>query len=332
VSSFEPNHVYSYLGLSRDGDVYFSVVAAGTRIAIAAFDSTSGAVSVKKEVPRGIQHDWSPDGGRLAYKDAKGPSDPSLHTLTIQSFDRRSTRVLRPRLSTWNWPRWSPDGRTFLVQGTDDKGRQGIYRIDATTADLQPIALAASGEGHGSPQWSPDGHRIVYTRKFFNGDRPTAIVERNLASGEERIVIERLGLSDECALSPDGRLVAYIVRDPALNRTSLEVAVSNGGQRREIVTLQAGASLGGWTPDSKSLVYSAAPLTPPSSNGVTPPTLETRIVSVDSGQSRRIELPDRLAQLVRVSPDGKQIAFWIPNQSPEQVWVINNPRGRTARR
>jgi len=172
----------------------------------------------------------------------------------------------------------------------------------------------------------------VYTRKFFNGNRPTAIVERNLASGEERIVVESLGLSDECALSPDGRFVAYIVRDPARKRASLEVAASNDGERRQLVTLQAGASLGGWTPDSKSLVYSAAAPAAPLSNGVIPPMLETWTVSLDGGQSRRIELPDRLAQLVRVNPDGKQIAFWIPNQSPEQVWVIDNPLRRTARR
>jgi len=60
--------------------------------------------------------------------------------------------------------------------------------------------------------------------------------------------------------------------------------------------------------------------------------LEIRIVSLDGGQSRKIELTDRLTQLVRVSPDGKQIAFLIPNQSPEQVWVIDNLRRRTAGR
>jgi Tol biopolymer transport system component len=322
VSSFEPNHVHSYLGLSRSGDVYFSVSARETRVAVAAFNSDSGTVSVNKEVPAGIQHDWSPDGGSLAYNNAKGPSDPSGHTLTIDSFGRRPTRVLRPRLLTWNWPRWSPDQRAFLVQGTDDRGRQGIYRVDATTADLETIALAASGEGHGFPQWFPDGQRIVYTRKTFNGSRPTAIVVRELASGQERILLESAGLSDECVLSPDGRSAAYIVRDQVRNRTSIEVATTTAGERRELVPLQSGASLGGWSPDSRSLVYSL-----PVTAG-----METWIASLDGGQPRRIQLSDRLAQLARLSPDGKQIAYVIPNQSPQQVWVIEDPVGRTARR
>jgi Tol biopolymer transport system component len=312
--------------------VYFSSASRETRIAIARFDSRSGKISVKEEVHGGMQQDWSPNGRSLAYKSAKGPSDPSGHTLTIQSFGRGPNRVLRPRLLTWNWPRWSPDQRAFLVQGTDEKGRQGIHRIDATTSDLQAIALAGSGEGLGFPQWFPDGQRIVFTRRTFSGDRPTAIVERNLASGHERVLVETPGLSDECALSPNGRFVAYIVRNPTLKRVSLEVAVLNGGERRELVTLQAGASLGGWTPDSKSLVYSDSAPAAPLSNGVRPPTLATWVVSLDGGQSRRIELTDRLAQRVRVSPDGKQIAFSIPNQSPEQVWVIEDLQRRTAGR
>jgi Tol biopolymer transport system component len=266
----------------------------------------------------------------LAYKDAKGPSDPSAHTLTIDSFGRRPTRVLRPRLLTWNWPRWSSDRRAFLVQGTDDKGRQGIYRVDATTAALQAIALAAPGEGLGFPQWFPDGRRVVYTRKIFNSDRPTAIVERQLASGEQRILVETKGLSDDCVLSPDGRFVAYIVRDPPLKKAAIEIATTSSVERRELVMLQGGASLGGWTPDSRSFVYSVSAAA--SSSDGKPPMMETWIVSLDGRQSRRVELPDRLAQLVRVSPDGRQIAFVVPNQSPEQVWVIEDPYRRAARR
>jgi Tol biopolymer transport system component len=333
LPSFGPNHVYSYLGLSRNGDVFFSTAARETRIAIAAFDSRSGKVSVKKEVIGGVQHDWSPDGRSLAYRDAKGPSDPSGHTLTIQSFGRGPNRVLRPQLLSWNWPRWSPDMRAFLVHGTDEKGRQGIYHIDATTSKVHAIALAGSGERFGFPQWFPDGHRIVYTRNTRSGEgRPTAIVERTLASGQERILIESLGLSDDCVLSPDGRFVAYIVTDQARNRSFLEIAALDGSERRELVALQAGASLGGWTRDSKSLVYSGSAPAAPSSNDVKPAALETWLVSLDGSQARRVELPDRLAQLARVSPDGKQIAFLIPNQSPEQVWVIDNLQARTAGR
>ena len=95
------------------GTCNFSSASRETRIAIAGFDFRSGKISVKEEVHGGMQQDWSPNGRSLAYKSAKGPSDPSGHTLTIQPFGRGPNRVLRPRLLTWNWPRWSPDQRAF---------------------------------------------------------------------------------------------------------------------------------------------------------------------------------------------------------------------------
>ena len=101
--------------------------------------------------------------------------------LSIRSLDTGNVRGLQPKLSYFQVPQWSPDGRAFAVQGTDLKGRQGIFRIDAQTGDTSVIVLRKSpDEALGSPQWSTDLTKIYYVRRA-GGQAPT-MVERELAS------------------------------------------------------------------------------------------------------------------------------------------------------
>ena len=59
------------------------------------------------------------------------------------------------------------------------------------------------------------------------------------------------------------------------------------------------------------------------------PAFATWIVPVEGGATRKIELNDPWARQVRVHPDGKRIVFWIPNNTPEQVWVVENVRSKS---
>jgi len=323
LPNFGANHL-GYLGPSRNGDLYFSALGGAPKFAIAGFDAGSGNISVTRELPAlGIQQDWSPDGKALVCR--------TEHHLTIQYVETGQRRELFPRLIAFNWPRWSPDGRFLLVQGQDDRARQGIYRIDAQTSEVQAIALAPAGQGFGMPQWLPDGKRIVYQRRSPVGK---AIVERDLRSGRERVLVEGVDLGDAdvvtltSAVSPDGRFIAHVRMDRTAKRESIDLVPLSGNGRRELVKLERDRviTLGGWTPDGKSLIYSF------SSGTGDDWAFETWIVPIDGGGPRRIELNDRFARLVRVHPDGKQIAFWIPNETPEQVWVVENVWSGTAER
>ena len=58
---------------------------------------------------------------------------------------------------------WAADGLSFFTQGTDLKGRQGIYRIDARTAEISSIAVSLTSKGElQSPKASPDGRMLYY--------------------------------------------------------------------------------------------------------------------------------------------------------------------------
>src|SRR6185503_16199739 len=102
--------------------------------------------------------------------------------LNIQEVGTGKLREVQPALSYFQMPRWSPDGRSFLVRGRDLEGRSGIYRVDAQTGAVE--LLIEGGEAR-FPVWSADGRKIFYLQKGTSGP----IVERDLASGVEREVV-----------------------------------------------------------------------------------------------------------------------------------------------
>jgi Tol biopolymer transport system component len=185
------------------------------------------------------------------------------------------------------------------------------------------------------PQWHPDGKRILYeSRPFSPGKSVKSILERDLKSGHEREIVSGADLADDDAgrltvvLSPDGRSFAHVREDRATKQGSLNLVALKDGRTRELVRFGADKEImvNGWTPDGKSLIYSQREGSGRLSDGSAYPAFATWIVPVEGGATRKIELNDPWARQVRVHPDGKRIVFWIPNNTPEQVWVVENVR------
>jgi Tol biopolymer transport system component len=324
-------NMYAYMGATRTGDLYYTALAGSTKIAVATVDWNSGKISTSQEFTQGIQPEWSPDGKSLAFKVLRLVNA----SLVIQSVETGQSREIQPKMTSFNWPRWSPDRKSFLLQGTDDHARQGIFRMDATTGELQAVTIAGAGEGFGMPQWFPDGKRILYqSRPFSSGKSVKSIRERDLKSGHEREIASGADLADDDAgrltvvLSPDGRSFAHVREDPATKQGSLNLVSLKEGRTRELVRFGADKQImvNGWTPDGKSLIYSEREGWVRLSDGHEEPDFATWIVPVEGGAARKIELNEPWARQVRVNPDGKRIAFWIPNNTPEQVWMVENVR------
>ena len=84
-----------------------------------------------------------------------------------------------------------------------------IYRIDADGENLERVTNFRDITL--SPAWSPDGSKIAYVSYKTTG--LPRIYERNLATGEERMLPEVLGAGDYItpAYSPDGSTLAFAV-------------------------------------------------------------------------------------------------------------------------
>jgi Tol biopolymer transport system component len=328
-------NMFSYMGASRTGDLYYTALAGSTKIAVATVDWNSGKISTSQEFTQGIQPDWSLDGKSLVFKGLR--QDGTY--LVIHSLETGQSREIHTKMRAFNWPRWSPDGKSLLIQGTDDRGRQGIFRMEAATGELQPVALAGIGEGFGIPHWFPDGKRILYqSRSFTPGHTLKSIRERDLKSGHDREIVSGGDFADDdsgnltVTLSPDGRMLAHVRQDPATKSGSLDLISLKDKRTRELIRFDAHKEivLNGWTPDSKSLLYSQKEGSVRLSDGTEEADFATWIIPADGGAARRIYLNDPWARQVRVHPDGKRIAFWIPNNTPEQVWVVENVHPKPA--
>jgi Tol biopolymer transport system component len=324
-----PNFGTNVMRPTRSGDLYYIVLGGGVKISVASVDSASGKMTTGslQQFTGDIYPAWSPDGKYLAYSAYQLPSGSDIF-LAIRSLETGQSRELRPKVKYPKWPTWSPDSRSLLVEAADLKGRQGIFKVDAQTAEAEPIVTAArTNEAMLTPQWLPDGKRILYEHAIENGD--SAIVERELASGKESEVVRIKVLRDQSsatrsfALSPDGRSLAYLTSNGTTAHTAIMLMPLSGGEPRELLEVNEFTFLGGWTPDGQALLYSRSDGVPPPGWGLSRDFVGW-ILPVHGGEPRKLELGENFVSQIQMHPDGKRVVFWSNNQTAEQVWVLEN--------
>lgn len=142
----------------------------------------------------------SPDGRSIAFA--------ALNSLWLAGTSGgRPPRMLRKSPPT-RWllaPSWARDGKS-LVYADDRDGLLGVYRHDPATGEETALA----GGGRVMPALSPDGQRLACL------DMAGRLVVRNLASGEERVLVAPLGgggIPGRPSWSPDGRYLALCDRN-----------------------------------------------------------------------------------------------------------------------
>lgn len=191
----------------------------------------------------GFMHvSFSRDRNWIAYID---PAHGGLYRSRLDGTDRVELIGQREDAS---FPRWSPDGKWILFDGTTPSGMSTTYLIPAMGGGPEPL-LESQTEVRDA-DWSGDGGKIVLARSLGPKDsdgRELQIVDFATRKTETIPDSEHLAMS---RWSYDGRFIAATVDDQSQLKL-WDVA------RREWRVIARGKALGisVWSPDSRYLYF-----------------------------------------------------------------------------
>ena len=150
------------------------------------------------------QADPSPDGARLAFlSDAEG-----RECLWVMEKGSGASRLLvrHGKRSILGNPHWSPDGGRIVFSSNWRIGHQ-IYVLDLATGDQLRVSSITSGGCE--PRFRRDGRRVAYVNRGHLGGERSTLVEHDLATGEEKVLVAWPALNYDPVYSPAGDEIAF---------------------------------------------------------------------------------------------------------------------------
>jgi TolB protein len=149
------------------------------------------------------QADLSPDGKQLAFlSNLDGPE-----RLLVQDLASAAVREIVRHGSDpiFGNPHWSPDGR-FITYSSNWRIGHQIYVVEVASGKERRVSGLTGGGCE--PRFSRDGRKVVYVSRGHL--RPTSrLVEHDLETDEERVLVSWPGLNYDPVYSPDGTELAF---------------------------------------------------------------------------------------------------------------------------
>ena len=207
-----------------------------------------------------IQHmDITPDGKWLAYT----RHSAGYNELWLRSLDNALSvlpRRLAPALADRQSPALSVDGRRLAFVGLEDDVKGDIYLLDLTKPDGKPVKLTGRDTEDAAPCFSPDG-KTLYFEQRVQGGHARRIAALDLASPKSAPrILDTRGDAASPAVSPDGRLLAFVSLRTGVGSVFLMGLPSGqGGEPRKLTPGGLPEAFPRFTPDGSAVLFTSAP-------------------------------------------------------------------------
>src|SRR5262249_11542621 len=136
--------------------------------------------------------------------------------LALLDFDPASPSIATPRVladeadGDFTGPRWSPDGRSIVVERRRSAGYELVTFDPVSKAERR---LPASRDARlVTPSWTPDGRTILFSAA--SGSAPFNVFAIDVATGSVKQVTDTIGGAQFPELSSSGTL-AYLGYTPS---------------------------------------------------------------------------------------------------------------------
>jgi serine/threonine protein kinase len=189
---------------------------------------------------------WTPDGKILfSCQEASG-----RFQLCLMNSDGSDRKRITAGESGKYWPGASKDGR-FIVYNVEEENALNIWQMDSNGTNAKVLSFS---EPLRRPRLAPDGDWVVCSTSGEN----QRLLKLPLKGGKETVLATEFFILGS-AISPDGKLIAYISENQQIpSEIRLNVIPSEGGPpiKRFVMDSKAFPSASiHWTPDGNGVAY-----------------------------------------------------------------------------
>ena len=234
---------------------WYSVSASGTialrhgareSTELAWFDRRGAPLAAVTSAARLMEPALSPDGRQVAVQTVTAGEKGQLWIFDAAGLDQGRRLTFDAGGET---PVWSPDGRAIAYTSPRTSG-WAVFRKSSDGSGAEEL-LFESGVGCWVDSWFPDGKSLLIER--YDPDRGADLWILPL-DGSKKAVPFLEGRANEAhaAVSPDGKLVAYVSDDGGVGQVFVRAVASAGGNWQ---VSRDGGDWPHWRADGKELYF-----------------------------------------------------------------------------